>query len=94
MSKVMQCNGCDEIAANPTLSSATRLFIVDMPMTGKRAERMGELKIGPDKKWKVTIRLDSSSEDLCRVCSQRLLACLSHQWLEPEEDEGGESEQS
>lgn len=87
MSKVTKCNGCDKIEANGTITSDVRLFLVDMPVIGARAERLGELKIGPDKKWKVNIRLDSSGEDLCRLCSQRLLACLSHQWLEPEEDE-------
>lgn len=86
MSKVMQCNSCDAIRSSPMLSDKGRLFIVDMPVIGDRAQRLGELEIGPDKKWKVNVRLEENGLDLCRVCSQRLLACLSHQWLEDEEE--------
>ena len=90
MSKVMQCNGCGAIAANGVITSEVRLFLVDMPVIEARAERLAAVDMGPEKKWKVNIRLDSSGEDLCRACSHRLLAYLSHQWLEPEEEEDEE----
>ena len=86
MSSVFQCNSCDSIFWDQTLSDKAKLFIVDMPYTGERRERLGNISIGPDKKWKVIVRLDESNVHLCRACSQRLMVCLSHQWLEPEEE--------